>query len=415
MMNFAYLILTTALLVGCGPSHQDPTAKLSPSVDASVHLLPKITEDIDRRGYYTEKIAETVASEGYLNKAVEVVAFDPSAHGPYTLYSVAIQMARKGDMSSARDIDRKAQALAKDKGQTDSRMVMIQAAIARAALMDDSGAERALQAITTPYDQKEAETGVIAEKIRAGRLTTGVTTPLATPAITEAWCARALKAAPSDRKQFLDNAVSNARTTFPVQRPRLLALCAETARTLDMQEDATRYLDEAIAASVLLSDLIEDGPIEKAKIAGTLVLFGEKDKARDILDKARVASRLPASFFQPLGLVRVAEGYVKLGDRAKADEVWLEAAQNAKGHVHPNARVINSIEIYLSHIRAGVEPSADVVAVLQSIERGEGGDGVMTVSPEIEQVRNRYIKQVTDQSKKKGSTPNKSSSTEKRK
>ena len=269
MMNFAYLILTTALLVGCGRSHQDPTAKLSLSVDASVHLLPKITEDIDRRGYCTEKIAETVASEGYLNKAVEVVAFDPSAHGPYTLYSLAIQMARKGDMSVARVIDRKAQTLAKDKGHTDSRMVMIQAAIARAALMDDSGAERALQAITTPYDQQEAQTGVIAEKIRSGRLTSGATTPLATPAITEAWCARALKAPPSDRKQFLENAVSNARTTFPVQRPRLLALCAESARKLGMQEDASRYLAEAVAASALLSDLIEDGPIEKAKIAGT--------------------------------------------------------------------------------------------------------------------------------------------------
>ena len=395
--------------------HQDPTAKLSPSVEASVHLLPKITEDIDRRGYYTEKIAETVASEGYLIKAVDVVAFDPSAHGPYTLYSLAIQMARKGDMSAARDIEGKAQTLAKDKGHTDSRMVMIQAAIARSALMDESGAERALKAITTPYDLQEAQTGVIAEKIRTGRLTTGVTTPLATPAITEAWCARALQAAPSDRKQFLDNAVSNARTTFPVQRPRLLALCAETARTLDMQEDATRYLDEAIAASVLLSDLIEDGPIEKAKIAGILAKFGEKDKARDILDKARVASRLPASFFQPLGLVRVSEGYVKLGDRAKADEVWLEAAQNAKGHVNSNARVINSIEIYLSHIRAGVEPSSDVLAVLKSIERGEGGDGVMTVSPEIEQVRKLYIKQTTGESKKKGSTPNKSSPIEKSK
>ena len=390
-------------------------AKLSPSVDASVHLLPKITEDIDRRGYYTEKIAETVASEGYLNKAVEVVSFDPSAHGPYTLYSLAIQMAHKGDMSAARVIDRRAQILAKDKGHTDSRMVMIQAAIAKAALVDDSGAERALQAISTPYDQKEAETGVIAEKIRSGRLTSGVTTPLATPAITEAWCALSLKAPPSDRKQFLENAVSNARITFPVQRPRLLALCAESARKLEMQEDASRYLAEAVAASALLSDLIEDGPIEKAKIAGTLAQFGEKDKARDMLDKARVSSRVPASFFQPVALARVAEGYLKLGDRMKADEVWMEAAQNAKGHVHPNARVINSIEIYLSHVRAGVEPSADVAAVLQSIERGEGGDGVMTVSPEIEQVRNRYIKQVTNESNKKGSNPNKSSPTEKSK
>ena len=415
MMNFAYLLLATLLLAGCGSSHRDPVAKLSPSVDASVHLLPKITEDIDRRGYYTEKIAETVASEGYLNKAVEVVAFDPSAHGPYTLYSLAIQMARKGDMSVARVIDRKAQTLAKDKGHTDSRMVMIQAAIARAALMDDSGAERALQAITTPYDQQEAQTGVIAEKIRSGRLTSGATTPLATPAITEAWCARALKAPPSDRKQFLENAVSNARTTFPVQRPRLLALCAESARKLGMQEDASRYLAEAVAASALLSDLIEDGAIEKAKIAGTLAQFGEKDKARDMLDKARVSSRVPASFFQPVALARVAEGYLKLGDRMKADEVWLEAAQNARGHVHPNARMINSIEIYLSHIRAGVEPDAEVATVLQSIERGEGGDGVMTVSPEIEQVRNRYIKQVTNESKKKGSTPNKSSPTEKSK
>ena len=407
-MIFAYTFLALVLLAGCGSSHQDPVAKLSPSVDASVHLLPKITEDIDRRGYYTEKIAETVASEGYLNKAVEVVNFDPSAHGPYTLYSLAIQMARKGDISAARTIDRKAQTLAKDKGHTDSRMVMIQAAIARAALMDDSGAERALQAITTPYDQQEAQTGVIAEKIRSGRLTSGVTTPLATPAITEAWCARALKAAPSDRKQFLENAVSNARLTFPVQRPRLLALCAETARTLGIKEEASRYLDEAIAASALLSDLIEDGPIEKAKIAGTLAEFGEKDKARDMLDKARVASRVPASFFQPPGLARVAEGYVKLGDRVKADEVWLEATENAKGHVHPNARVINSIEIYLSHIRAGVEPSADVVAVLKSIERGEGGDGVMTLSPEIEQVRKRYLNQVINDAKKKETTLDKS-------
>lgn len=414
MMNFAYLILTTALLVGCGRSYQDPVAKLSPSVDASVQLLPKITEDVDRRGYYTEKIAETLASVGYLNKAVNVVSFDPSAHGPYTLYSLAIQMARKGDMSAARVIDRKAQTLAKDKGHTDSRMVMIQAAIARSALMDDPGAERALQAITTPYDQKEAETGVIAEKIRSARLTTGTTTPLATPAITEAWCARALKAAPSDRKQFLDNAVSNARTTFPVQRPRLLALCAETARTLGMKEEAFRYLDEAISASALLSDLIEDGSIEKAKIAGTLAEFGEVDKARDMLEKARVASRLPASFFQPPGLARVAEGYVKLGDRTKADEVWLEAAHNAKGHVHPNARVINSIEVYLSHIRAGAEPSADVVAVLRSIERGEGGDGLVTLSPEIEQVRKRYLNQVINDAKKKESTLDKSDSTKKK-
>jgi hypothetical protein len=414
-MNLAYLFLVTVILAGCGTSHQDPVAKLSPSVDASVQLLPKITEDTDRRGYYTEKIAETVASQGYLNKAVDVVSFDPSAHGPFTLYSLAIQMAHKGDMSAARVIDRRAQILAKDKGHTDSRMVMIQAAIALAALMDDSGAERALQAITTPYDQQEAQTGVIAEKIRSGRITSGVNPPLATPAITEAWCALSLKAPPSDRKQFLENAVSNARITFPVQRPRLLALCAESARKLEMQEDASRYLAEAVAASALLSDLIEDGPIEKAKIAGTLAQFGEKDKARDMLDKARVSSRVPASFFQPVALARVAEGYLKLGDRMKADEVWLEAAQNARGHVHPNARVINSIEIYLSHVRAGVEPAADVLAVLKSIQRGEGGDGVMTLSPEIEQVRNRYIKQVTNESKKKGSNPNKSSPTEKSK
>jgi tetratricopeptide (TPR) repeat protein len=407
-MNFACLLLATVLLAGCGTSHQDPGAKLSPSVDASVQLLPKITEDIDRRGCYTEKIAETVAAEGYLNKAVEVVAFDPSAHGPYTLYSLAIQMARKGDMSVARVIDRKAQTLAKDKGHTDSRMVMIQAAIVRSALMDDSGAERALQAITTPYDQQEAKTGVIAEKIRSGRLTTGVTTPLATPAITEAWCARALKAAPSDRKQFLENAVSNARSTFPIQRPRLLGLCAETALTLGMQEEASGYLAEAVAASALLSDLIEDGPIEKSKLAGIMADLGKKDEAREMLDKARVASRLPASFFQPPALARVAEGYLKLGDHMKADEVWLEAAQNTKGHVHPNARVINAIEIYISHVRAGVEPTADVVAVLKSIERGEGGDGVMTVSPEIEQVRKRYIKQTTDESKKKKSKQDKS-------
>ncbi len=409
IQNIVSFFLTALLFAGCGRSYQDPIAKLSPSVEKSIQLLPKITEDIDRRGSYAEKIAETLASQGCLNRAVDVVRNDPSPHGPYTLYSLAIQMSRKGNISQARHIDAMARELAKSKGYSESRMVMIQEAIARSALKDDAGATRSLEAITTPYDRQEAETGVIAERIRQGREDLKVSVPLATPAITEAWCGRALLASPSDQSAFLEAAASNARQTFPVQRPRLLVLCAQTAEKMGLKTESVAYFAEAESAASVLSDRIEDGPIEKSKLAVALAQAGQREKAREILARTHLASRLPAAFYQPLALGRVAEGYSALGDKEMANEVWLEAALNAKGHVHPNARVINSIEIYLSHVRAGAEPSEKVAAVLASIDRGEGGDGPMVLPPEIEEIKNRIFKEIKEKesdSKKKSSSEN---------
>jgi hypothetical protein len=397
-VNFIFVFMAMALgWSGCQRPYQDPTSPLPASGEAAIRLLPRIEGDLDRRGSYVEQVALALADLGYMQRAMLMVAEDPTIHGPNTLYRLAIRMGHQGRMSEGRKLVAQAAQLAETKGAGSARMVMIQAATARAAVGQMTDAKRIVSLISTPYDRQEAEAGMVAEMIRQGQAGPEAAAPLATPSLTEAWCARARKARPGDQIVFLEKAAANARLTFPVQRPRLLALCALTAVELRRKEQAEVYLREAEFTAAVLSDRIEDGPIEKAKVALALARAGQGEKAREILARARTGSRLPASFFQPPALARVAEAYWALGDQSTAEEVWLEAAQNAKGHIHPNARVINSIEIHLSYLRAGTEPSPMVTEVLAAMERGQGGDGAVSVPPEVEKMQQKIQKMIREE------------------
>lgn len=393
------------MLVGCQRHAGDPARPLAANAEAAILLLPKIDGDVDRRGSYSEKIGKWIAEQGYFQRAAALAAADPTVHGPSSLYAIAVLAADQGEGAVAQRLEAQASALASANGHGDARTVRIRAAVAKAAVGDLSGAERLAAAIPTPYDRQEALTGVMAQKIRKGVVAQDEAVPLATPAVTEAWCDASRRAPPERQMALLEKAAANARLTFPYQRPAMLVLCAQTAESLGWREVAAGYFQEADTAATALSDRIEDGPIEKAKVAIALAQAGQRDRAKEILGPARVGSRLSASFFQPPALARVAEGYWAAGDSALAEEVWLEAAQNAQGHVHPNARVINAIEIYLSHLRAGKELSPEVAGVLAAIERGEGGGGPTPLPPEVEEMRQKMQEQVRKEAKQKDSRP----------
>jgi len=118
----------------------------------------------------------------------------------------------------------------------------------------------------------------------------------------------------------------------------------------------------------------EDYAIGLKNAAVALWAIGEKADAISCLELASVKPELIGFYFQPHALMAVAEGYEKIGDREKAKIYWLKAIERAKGHHHPRARQMNVVMLLMAMSRAGVSPEPEVVAVMDSIARGEGGE-----------------------------------------
>jgi len=100
----------------------------------------------------------------------------------------------------------------------------------------------------------------------------------------------------------------------------------------------------------------------------------EKDDAVHCLELAAVRPQIIASFFQPEALCAIAKGYQRAGEPEKANQYWLKAIQIAKSHPHPRARQINVVILLSSMAEVGAFPSSEIMAVIDSIGRGEGGD-----------------------------------------
>ena len=118
----------------------------------------------------------------------------------------------------------------------------------------------------------------------------------------------------------------------------------------------------------------EDFAIGLKSAAVALSAIGDKAAAISCLELASVKPELIGFYFQPHALMAIAEGYEKIGDREKAKVYWLKAIERAKSHPHPRARQMNVVMLLMAMSRAGVSPEPEVVAVMDSIARGEGGD-----------------------------------------
>jgi len=105
-----------------------------------------------------------------------------------------------------------------------------------------------------------------------------------------------------------------------------------------------------------------------------LLATGDREEALKCLEYASAKPEIIAYFFQPEAMMAVAEGYEKAGEKEKANAFWLRAIQTAKSHPHPRARQINVVLLLSYMTRAGVSPTPEVMEVIESIGRGEGGD-----------------------------------------
>ncbi|NBU68598.1 MAG: hypothetical protein EBS49_03085 [Verrucomicrobia bacterium] len=173
----------------------------------------------------------------------------------------------------------------------------------------------------------------------------------------------------------LDAVLRDEKQDLARKRQALL-LAEKIVAKADPANGAQGWSQLALSAHAL-DPRTEQYGISLAAAARALARCGDREDAFRCLDLAAAKPGVVALFFQPPVLMAMAEAHQALGDSAKADAAWLKALEVARSHHHPRARSINVVLVLRSLLEAGREPTPDMVAVMDSIARGEGGTAAL--------------------------------------
>ena len=384
-----YVITATVCVLVLGACSPSPKADLpmSMSLIDSFSYLPLIREDSDLRDEMAQDLAFALANRGAPEAAMGVATNMVTPLRIATLYRLSIIAEQTGDHGSALRAF-----LAGEKGMdayplNTPRVPDIYRAAAYAVLKKPAQAREKAQKLGNDFDRNEAISKILAEEIlHSSNPLSLPNAPVVTQELASAWCDRAVNAGAAQAKPYMEKALVIARDGFPVFRPRMLIDCAKAEGKLGNKDAQEMLIGEAGSIASALGDRTETGSLERARVGIAMAQAGMRNTAREVLEQAAVASRLCASYFQPPAMSLVAEGWWELGEKDKANAMWLEAAKVALVHPHPNARAVNAIHILLSISKYQSEIFAELAEILERIKRGEGGEGSvnLTLSPEIQ-------------------------------
>jgi len=175
------------------------------------------------------------------------------------------------------------------------------------------------------------------------------------------------------KRQILALAEKLVAKADPANGAQGWALLALSAQEAGLVGEAAVFARRAMDLGIALDPRTEQYGISLAAAAQALARCGDQAEAQRCLELAAAKPELVAHFFQPPVLMALAEAYEGMGDSAKADGAWLKALEVARSHHHPRARSVNVVLVLKSLIEAGREPTPEMVAVMDSIARGEGG------------------------------------------
>jgi|GEM_PF-2578811 len=381
-----FLLIFSLFLAGCVPVPKSDEPVKS-GVKQSVEFLSLINGDADLHDELTEDIALQMARLGSPRAALDVASKMSTPLRIATLYRLAILSQKAGDLGSGRRAFAEAEIGMKLYPLNTPRVPDIERASAYAFLKNSTQAREKAQMLGNDFDRNEALARILAQEILHSSDPLSLPNPpVVIQEVASAWCDRAIKAGADQAKPYMEKALLIARDGFPVFRPRMLIDCAKAEGKLGNKDSQEMLLREAAGIAASLGDRTETGPLERARVGIAMAQAGMRDPAREVLEQAAVASRLCASYFQPPAMVMVAEGWWELGEKEKANAMWLEAAKVALVHPHPNARAVNAIYVLLSISKYQPEIFPELAAILDRIKRGEGGEGSanLTLSPEIQ-------------------------------
>lgn len=183
-----------------------------------------------------------------------------------------------------------------------------------------------------------------------------------------------------------EKAVSQADPANGAQGWAQLSLSAQSA---GMVGEAAVFARRAMDLAQALDPRTEQYGISLGAAARALARCGDQAEAKRCLELAMAKPGVVALFFQPPVLMAVAEAQQEMGQSGSADQAWLKALEVARTHPHPRARSVNVVLVLKSLLEADCEPTPAMVAVMDSIARGEGGTaalppGYVRVEPKAE-------------------------------
>jgi len=394
-MSYILSILFCALFLGGCNTRPSADVPLPAALVDSLTFLPLIREDSDLRDELAQDLALAIANRGAPKAAMGVATNMVTSLKVATLYRLSMIAEESGDHSSALRAFR-----AGEKGMdayplNTPRVPDIYRTAAYAVLKNPVQARDMAQKLGNDFDRNEALAKILAQEIFHSSDPLSLPNPaVVTQEVVSAWSDRAVKAGAAHAKPYMEKALAIARDGFPVFRPRMLIDCAKAEGKLGNKDAQEMLLREAGSIASALGDRTETGSLERARVGIAMAQAGMLDTAREVLEQAAVASRLCASYFQPPAMVMVAEGWWELGEKEKAQAMWLEAAKVALVHPHPNARAVNAIYVVLSISKYQPEIFPELAEILARIKRGEGGEGSVhiTLSPEIQDAISRTQK-----------------------
>jgi tetratricopeptide (TPR) repeat protein len=163
----------------------------------------------------------------------------------------------------------------------------------------------------------------------------------------------------------------------PINASRGWARLARTAHGAGFVGEAALYARRAMELAKGMDPRTEDFAGCLAASAQSLALCGDRAEAQKCLDLAAERPERIALFFQPPAWLALAEAQQAMGRGEQAEQSWIKALKVARSHHHPRARDMNVVLALMSLEEAGREPTLEMVAIMDSISRGEGGTAAL--------------------------------------
>ena len=179
------------------------------------------------------------------------------------------------------------------------------------------------------------------------------------------------------KRQILALAEKVVAKADPANGAQGWAHLALSAQAAGMMGEAAVFARRAMDWAQALNPCTEQYGISLGAAARALARCGDQAEANRCLELAMSKPGLVALFFQPPVLIAMAEAHQQMGNNSQADQAWLKALEVARSHPHPRARSVNVVLVLKSLIEAGREPTPEMIAVMDSIERGEGGTAAL--------------------------------------
>jgi len=377
------LVFLAPLLAGCffvGCSRPNVEGKSPESLVLALDKVKLVAGDDDARNQLTMKLARQAARASAFQEAIKAASQISGAKRGATFAMVAWDAANRGYKDQAKEAIRIAE---NDKWiSTDEeaglKYAYMAGAFERLGMHQES--EKYAQKILDPMMHHLANslsaTAMIAEKSEFQKFEKEDFTP---DTVSEAvqGLIPILEDPNSDtskKRELLGLLQEMIQLSDPPSKvecwSRIALICGEKS----LLGDAALLARQALGLAQGFDPKLEMYAVGLSQASMAFSAANEKAEAIHCLELAAVRPQIVAYFFQPEALCAIAKGYQKAGEPGKANQHWLKAIQIAKSHPHPRARQINVVILLSSMADVGATPSSEIMAVIDAIGRGEGGD-----------------------------------------